>query len=845
MTRHMATHLKRVSLAIAGFLLLATTAPAYYHFVHFASRNGAMVPVPEKFDLDALVDGTVRYYISETGPATLAANDSFASVISQIRAATQVWNDVASSRLRVAFGGLSSANAHHSSAYIDVVFDEVPPGLLALGGPATPKELRSRVSGPFVPITQSVVIFNRDLTNQRSSSEGFFLTVVHEFGHAMGLQHTMSSSVMSTSITRSTTKSRPLDVDDVAGISVLYPTQRFAASTGTITGRVSLSGQGVNLASVVALSPQGSVVSGLTNPDGAYKIEGVPAGQYYVYVHPLPPPVYGEASPANLYLPRNPDDKPLDVGPFFDTQFYPGVKNLETAVSVSVKRGESVEKIDFAVRGRDRLDIYAVTAYSFPGNTPIPQGYLSAGASRQFLVASGFGLITDGAPTKGLKATVVGGSAFVPADSLSAYEPDARYLKINLDLNPFSGAGPRHLLFSLNNDIHVRPSALHLTPSPPPFIDAVAASGDLVAISGRNLSADTRILFDGVSAPITAGTDTGILIVQPPFAEGGFRASIVAVNPDGQSSLFLQGNEPPTWDYGRRDRLTFSVSPSALPAGSESMVEIRGSNTAFRTGQADLGFGSTDVFVRNLWVTGPDSMWANVVVSPDAQGTLPITLVSGLSVTKQPLAFQVQRPSGARITVHPPAVDQASGRVGVYPGRKGFITLTEIPANLRASDLTVTLRDEAVTGLVLDENKLSFQVPASLTVGPAILRIKTSRAEVFPVVISVEAAPPEIAAVYVQANQPLTTSRPVTQGDLVTILVSGLGEAFAVEKLTVNVGGISHSVQELNAVKDRAGFYELKFYVGTTVTPGNQVELTVSLNGRESVPAIIAVAEKH
>ena len=596
---------------------------------------------------------------------------------------------------------------------------------------------------------------------------------------------------------------------------------------------------------MVAISPQGSVISALTNPDGAYKIEGVPPGQYYVYAHPLPPPVYGEARPANIYLPRNPDDKPIDAGPLFDTQFYPGVKTPDGALSIAVKRGDTVEKIDFTVRGRERLDVYAVTAYSFPGNLPVPQGYLSLSDSRQFLVASGFGLVADGAPTKGLKASVLGGSAFIPADSLTAYEPDTRYLKINLDLNPFSGPGPRHLLFSVNNDIHIRPSALHLTPSAPPYIDAVAASGDMVAIAGRNLSADTKILFDGVPASITPGTDGGVLYVQPPIAAAGHRASVVAVNSDGQSSLFLQGNDAPIWEFGRRQRSSFSVTPSALPTGSQSMIEIRGANTGFRNGQTILGFGSTDVVVRALWVIGPEYALANVVVGTDAQGTLPITVVNGLEVTKQPLAFQIVRSSGARITVYPPARDQATGRIGVYPGKRGVITLSDLPAGIRAADLSMTLREETVTGLTLDENKLSFQVPASLDPGPAILRLRAPRAEIFPLVINIETAPPEIAAVYLQGNQAPTASRPGIQGDLVTLVVSSLGNAVAAEKISVNVGGIAHSVEELNPVKDRAGFYELKFYLGTMVPVGNQVELTLAVEGRESVPVTIAVAEKR
>jgi hypothetical protein len=129
--------------------------------------------------------------------------------------------------------------------------------------------------------------------------------MVHEVGHALGLQHTFTSSVMSTAVTRATSAVRPLDADDIAGISLLYP-RNFGSQTGSITGKVTAGNQGVHMASVVALRHNGSAVSSLTNPDGTYEIDGVPPGTYFVYVQPLPPT-------ANIILPKDPDGN--DVSP--------------------------------------------------------------------------------------------------------------------------------------------------------------------------------------------------------------------------------------------------------------------------------------------------------------------------------------------------------------------------------------------------------------------------------------------------------------------------------------------------------------------------------------------------
>jgi len=78
-----------------------------------------------------------------------------------------------------------------------------------MGGPVLRTDLAAGPAGVFVPISRSVLMVKRDLTAQPSFGESFFLTVVHEFGHTLGLQHTLTSSAMSTGPTRAATKSKP------------------------------------------------------------------------------------------------------------------------------------------------------------------------------------------------------------------------------------------------------------------------------------------------------------------------------------------------------------------------------------------------------------------------------------------------------------------------------------------------------------------------------------------------------------------------------------------------------------------------------------------------------------
>src|SRR3984957_7879626 len=107
-------------------------------------------------------------------------------------------------------------------------------------------------------------------------------------GHALVLQHTFTSATMSTATTSATSLATPLDTDDIAGISVLYPNASFA-QTGSISGQIASGGSGLHLESVVAIRAGSGAISALTNPDGTYEIDGVPPGEYLVYAHALPP----------------------------------------------------------------------------------------------------------------------------------------------------------------------------------------------------------------------------------------------------------------------------------------------------------------------------------------------------------------------------------------------------------------------------------------------------------------------------------------------------------------------------------------------------------------------------
>ena len=651
---------------------------AYYYFIYFNTKTGPFNPIPAKFDLTALTNNTVPFFISDQGPSVTAPGDSFQSIISEIRGAAEAWNNVASSSIRLGYGGLFAPGTNESAPGIDIEFsDNIPPGLLALSSPQNLTTTTAYSStGMFIPITRSKMYLPRDLSQVPgangafpSYSEEFFITMVHEFGHTLGLQHSLASGVMSTLWTSASSKASPLAADDIAGISQLYPTDSYLGTVGSISGRVTMNGTGLNLASVVAISPSNPAISTLTNPDGTYQINGVPPGLYFVYVHALPPAAQGESSPNNIVYPKDVTGAPRTLNyNAFATQFFSGknggTRDAQQAQAISVVAGSTRSSIDFSVAQRDFLPVYSVRTlgYTQP-NAFAPNGvYVSPPALptglQALVAATGPGLLqANNTLTPGLTISTMGTVAKLT--QLSAYAPPDPYIAMYLLVNFTAGPGPKHLLFSTPSDVYVLPAGFTVVNNPPPAITSMAYAVDAAGapaalITGTSFFPDamttTRIFFDGLPATIEQVTPDGKLLVRLPQASPGYNATVVALNSDGQSSLFVQPI-PTVVSYPAGPQPSLTVSPASLAPGiGDQIVDVTGTNVDFIDGITTAGFGTSDVVVKKITVLSPTHM--QVLVTPNAfVPTGGISVTTGLSVISQALGNQitVTNPAGAQI----------------------------------------------------------------------------------------------------------------------------------------------------------------------------------------------------
>ncbi len=818
---------------------LAAVCSGYYHFVHFTGAGAPYLPIWERFDLNALPDQTVQFFLNDPTVAKLAEGDSIPALVSEIRAAAAVWNGVETSEIRLAYGGMTTGDTPQSTPGIDIVFsDDIPPGLVALGGPTTRGEMVSDGDHSFVPIQRSVLLLRKDLTNRPSWSERFFMSVVHEFGHTLGLQHTLTSATMSTEITRATTKAAPLAADDVIGLSLLYPSRNFLAQTGTITGSVTMGGSGVNLASVVAINPTGPAISTITNPDGTYRLAGLPSGDYYLYVHPLPPALFGETTPANIIAPAGPSDRVL-AAPDFETQFYGG---SAAPTSVSVVAGAALTNVNFEVAGRgDSSPVYAVQTYSFFGSNAVKPGFFAKSATRPALIAAGANLVSNSAPAAGLRVRTLDNVDGVTEVSPYASGPE-NWVQADLSLNASAPDGVRHLLFTLDDDLYVLPAAYRVTSSSPPFISELAPAGEgTIRVTGANIGSGTTVLFDGVKATIKRASE-GELVVTPPPAPGGHRAAVVAMNPDGQSSLFLQRDSVPSFTYdSSEESQALTLAPTALPAGVETFIEINGTGTSFVHGVTRVAFGSSDIAVRRVWVFTPTRLLVEVSVARNASpATTPVTVTTGLRLYSQPYSFTLQPDNPRQLSL---GIPSPTGADSFTSGGFATVAVRNLPADGPVLKMYVGSRRAAITSV--DGGSVSFQIPNDLGSGLAVVALQAGSDFALPTLLFIAPRTPVIGSVFVDNNVVVSPFRPARKGDLLSIMVFNLAQAgIAVDRSRVRVfvGDTEFPVTSIIPNKQFSAHLVL-FTLGARSSSGDQfVPLRVVLDGRSSAPFYVTVA---
>lgn len=282
-----------VILTLALLLALPQPAAAYLKFSTRTLR-GNVVSL-------GWADTPVRWFATERGAAGVSAAE-FQSAMAR---AFATWEAVPTATIAFQFGGFTAAEPFEDDDRSVVGFQEEAELERVLGATGFVVDITTG------EIVESDIFFNTTFawsTTTPGVAGRFDLESValHEIGHLLGLGHSAlgETEVVSPGRRRvlgsgavmfpiafgaANTADRELQPDDVAGVSDIYPDARYRSSTGAARGRVTLNGQPVFGAHVVAFNPvTRTLIGGFTvNGDGEFEIAGLEPGPHVIRVEPL------------------------------------------------------------------------------------------------------------------------------------------------------------------------------------------------------------------------------------------------------------------------------------------------------------------------------------------------------------------------------------------------------------------------------------------------------------------------------------------------------------------------------------------------------------------------------
>lgn len=808
--------MKRLAAICCTAALLSIAAPAngYYHFLHFRQTENGLRGIPERFDRAALVDDTVYFYVSSQQRPRLQANDSFEGLVSQVRQALATWDAVPTSSLRVGFGGVLDGPLEGATPAAEIVFEELPPGVLGFGG----SKLWGEAREDFVPILRSQVVVSDNLVDNHgpSFSERFYNTLVHEIGHALGLQHSLAGSALSQEPTRSTTRARPLELDDVAGLSALYPTAEFRALTGAIEGVVRFDdGAPVALASVAALNRGGQIITALTDPEGRYRIEGLVPGEYTLYAQPLPPATTPGLGPANIRRPVGVDGQEIAPSGSFRTEFLGDTDRVEAARFVTVGAGAATNGADFRVQRRENVALLPVTTYSFPGyGAPgVHPAFLNVTEGPGLLVAAGADLVSN---LGSLQPTALFRDLTVRAPAL--YEPAPSFVRFDVEPAPFAGLGALHMMFRLQDDVYILPGAARLTDRGAPIIYWITRdfSQGVAAwrIAGEEFGPGSQVYFDGLPGSVlTFDSITGELVVAPPVGPAGHRAVVTVYNTDGQSSAFALPDGNVMFAYPEGPAASASASSNSAAPGTDKVVEITGLFTQFAPGDSVVGVGSSDIVTREVQVLDDRRIRAVLSLAEGAQpGFYDVSVSNGIETILLPDAFEVKG-GGAPAEDRPVLrynglLNAATNTHQLAPGALASLYGLRLAVGGAESSVRVTFNGIQAPLVAVTGTQINLQIPESVEPGLAELRVFNGAAESELMLVSIGRSAPGLFRVVSETGVIAGSASPLTAGQDFTVVATGFGVSpESVEGAVVLVNGIRLS--PVSAAEPSPGIQEL------------------------------------
>jgi uncharacterized protein (TIGR03437 family) len=309
-------------------------------------------------------------------------------------------------------------------------------------------------------------------------------------------------------------------------------------------------------------------------------------------------------------------------------------------------------------------------------------------------------------------------------------------------------------------------------------------------------------------------------------------------NSDGQNSQFVQSAAPVRYSYGASAAPTIAaILPASLPAGSEATVELDTSGMSFGAGQIAVGFGTSDITVRRVFVAGPNRLLVDVSVAGGAALSSPqVSVFAGFQLATTQSGFQITPAVPGQPNAIPSLTNLTPNLNGAYPGALVAVNGSNFGAN---GATTATLNGQPLTILAASATQINFLIPPSAIVGAATLVVNNGSAASFPVTVAIDSLPASIVSVLSNSSVAVDSSHPAHPGDLLTATVSGL--AAAPGSVQVLTGGVLQTPLQVTPGTN-PGTWQVSFLVAPNAAIGQSQPLILYLDGRSSAPIGIPIA---
>ena len=286
--------MKRLAAILFAILLVTSATTPVFAYLKLGARVSGRTVTLKWSQMP------IRYFVTDRGAGGVSSTQ-FQQAVSR---AFATWDGVSRAQISSTFAGFTLSNPSQGDGATVIGFQNRPDLDRTLGATSF---LIDMSNGSIV---EADVFLNAAFPwSVASGGEANAYDVesiaLHEIGHLHGLAHSAmgetelqsggrrviaAESVMfPIAFSMGNISGRTLKADDIAGVSDIYAAPSFSRETGSISGKVTKSGNGVLGAHVVAFDTRTkTLVGGFSlSDDGSFVIAGLDPGPHILRVEPL------------------------------------------------------------------------------------------------------------------------------------------------------------------------------------------------------------------------------------------------------------------------------------------------------------------------------------------------------------------------------------------------------------------------------------------------------------------------------------------------------------------------------------------------------------------------------